>query len=655
MCKPGFAGADCSIDICSLSRCGGHGTCASQYLGDSSTLPVANKACICDDGWYGPLCDKQHTTNVARQGTATQSSLCWGGVPSRAIDGNTAQNWGSNSISHTCNEATPWWMVDLGSEQTIGTVVLWNRMDEGNRDRFIDSEVQVLDENEVVVASQPIINSISKNYIYFEGVVGRYVRVLKMRYGDMNIAELQVFNDIRGCSGCSNAGDCQEVGKCNQDGSCPTESTFLANGTPCNSKLWGLCQDGLCIEPATPAPTDEPTKSPFTATPTMYNPAERSNLALGNLATASQSTTCFGGSATRAIDGNTNGNWYANSVQHTCLQANPWWRVDLGQNVQHIINHVKVFNRNDCCMDRLINSELQILNDDGTVIDSQPIVGVSSVYSFDFNNVPGRYVRVYKTVYGDIQIAEVQVMGWQLTGAPTYTPTLKPTISKKPTYAPSSSPTLSPADTSSPTRALINLALISGSSAQQSSVYEGRGPNIAIDGVKTNGANSVSHTHTQCSDSPSPWWRVYIGEGQIMTVNVYNRNDCCWGRLQDFTVNVLDENKQVVTSRHYPGTAPRYDAVSLDFSADAPLGQYVEVKLGGPDCLSLTEVEVLGYQIAPPASNLALGEGASASQSTTCHGGVAKRAIDGNTNGQWGGNSVQHTCSGQSDPAWWMV
>eukprot|EP00985_Skeletonema_marinoi_P024316 scaffold16804_cov299-Skeletonema_marinoi.AAC.1 len=491
MCKPGFTGADCSTDICSQSRCGDHGTCSSQYLGDSSTLPMANKACICDDGWYGPLCDKQSTTNVARQGTATQSSLCWGGVPSRAIDGNTAQNWGSNTITHTCNEDSPWWMVDLGIEQVIGTVILYNRMDEGNRDRFIYSEVQVLDENDVVVASQPIINFISKNYIYFDGVIGRYVRVIKNRYGDMNIAELQVFNDVRLCSGCSLAGDCQEVGRCNQDGSCPTESTFLANGTACNSKLWGTCQNGQCIEPATPAPTDEPTKSPFTATPTMYNPADRSNLALGNFATASQSTTCFGGSANRAIDGNTNGNWYANSVQHTCLEDNPWFSVDLGENVQHIINHVKVYNRNDCCMDRLVNSEVQILNDEGIVIDSQPIVGVSSEYTFDFNNVPGRYVRVYKSVHGDIQIAEVQAYGWQLTKAPTLTPslspstlapTLKPTISKTPTYAPSSTPTLAPADISSPTRALINLALISGASAQQSSEYEGHGANIAIDG-----------------------------------------------------------------------------------------------------------------------------------------------------------------------------
>mmetsp|Transcript_21333 Transcript_21333/g.42799 ORF Transcript_21333/g.42799 Transcript_21333/m.42799 type:complete len:596 (-) Transcript_21333:491-2278(-) len=504
--------------------------------------------------------------------------------------------------------------------------------------------------------------TISKNYIYFDGVIGRYVRVIKNRYGDMNIAELQVFNDVRLCSGCSLAGDCQEVGRCNQDGSCPTESTFLANGTACNSKLWGTCQNGQCIEPATPAPTDEPTKSPFTATPTMYNPADRSNLALGNFATASQSTTCFGGSANRAIDGNTNGNWYANSVQHTCLEDNPWFSVDLGENVQHIINHVKVYNRNDCCMDRLVNSEVQILNDEGIVIDSQPIVGVSSEYTFDFNNVPGRYVRVYKSVHGDIQIAEVQAYGWQLTKAPTLTPslspstlapTLKPTISKIPTYAPSGSPTFAPADTSSPTRALMNLALVSGASAQQSSEYEGHGANIAIDGEKTNGANSVGHTHTQCSDSPSPWWRVYIGEGEIMTVNVYNRNDCCWGRLKDFTVTVLDENMQVVASRFYPGTGDRYDAVSLDFSDDAPVGQYVEVKLGSPDCLSLTEVEVLGYQIAPPASNLARGADAVASQSTTCWNGAASRAIDGNTNGQWGGNSVTHTC-GEGSP-YWMV
>ena len=534
-CKPGFSGADCSIDVCAQARCGNHGICSARYLGDSSILPVSNKACICDDGWFGPLCDQQQPTNIARQGTASQSSTCWDGPASRAIDGNTAQDWGSNTITHTCQEQSPWWKVDLGSEQVIGTAILYNRWDEGNRGRFNDCVLEVLDENEVVVASQAITNSISRNHIYFDNVMGRYVRVQKNVYGDMNIAELQVFNGHRGCSNCPLVGDCQVTPRCNTNGSCPTESTSVVNGTPCNSKPYGTCQGGQCIEPFTPSPTDEPTLAPFTATPTMYDPADLSNLSQRDAATASQSSTCYGGSASRAIDGNTDGNWYHNSVQHTCNEANPWWKVDLGANVEHIINQVKVYNRNDCCMDTLINTEVQLLDEQGTVIDSKPITSVSGVYTLNFDNVAGRSVRVYKTVGGGFTIAEVQVLGWAITRSPSISPsinpttplpTLRPTLSRKPTYSPSGTPTLAPVDTSAPTKALINLARVTGATAQQSSTYYGMGANRAIDGVKTNGSNNVPTTHTQCSDSPSPWWRVYFGEGEIKTVKVYNRNDC---------------------------------------------------------------------------------------------------------------------------------
>ena len=55
---------------------------------------------------------------------------------------------------------------------------------------------------------------------------------------------------------------------------------------------------------------------------------------------------------------------------------------------------------------------------------------------------------------------------------------------------------------------------------------KGNSANIAIDGVKSDGATNVGSTHTQCSDTPFPWWRVYFGLGQIKTVKVYNRNDC---------------------------------------------------------------------------------------------------------------------------------
>ena len=139
------------------------------------------------------------------------------------------------------------------------------------------------------------------------------------------------------------------------------------------------------------------------------------NIVQAEAVTASQSSTCHGGGANRAIDGNTNGNYYSNSVQHTCNEAQAWFKVDLGANLVHTINRVMVYNRNDCCMNTLINTEVQILDEQGTVIDSKPITTSSSVYTFDFDNVVGRFIRVQKNVFGGFTIAEVKVMGWSLT------------------------------------------------------------------------------------------------------------------------------------------------------------------------------------------------------------------------------------------------
>ena len=258
-------------------------------------------------GWLGPLCDQQEPTNMARNGIATQSSTCWDGPASRAINGNKNQAWGGNSITHTCEEESPWLEVDLGVEKTIAHVILYNRWDECCRDRFNDSELQVLDIARNVVSSQTIINSISTNHFYFDNVSGRYVRVQKTGQGSLTIAEIEVYDGALACSNCSTLdSDCHVAPRCNSDGSCSTQSTsFVANGTPCNSKPFGTCLDGQCVEPETSAPTPEPTLAPFTLTPTQFLLSDRFNLAAGGQ--ASQSTTCHGGAAGRAIDGNSNG------------------------------------------------------------------------------------------------------------------------------------------------------------------------------------------------------------------------------------------------------------------------------------------------------------------------------------------------------------
>eukprot|EP00547_Thalassionema_nitzschioides_P005356 CAMPEP_0194200236 /NCGR_PEP_ID=MMETSP0156-20130528/930_1 /TAXON_ID=33649 /ORGANISM="Thalassionema nitzschioides, Strain L26-B" /LENGTH=1934 /DNA_ID=CAMNT_0038925209 /DNA_START=189 /DNA_END=5989 /DNA_ORIENTATION=- len=654
LCKAGFTGANCTIDICSMARCGEHGICSARYLGDTSILPPSNQACVCDQGWYGPLCDKQDAVNLARIDgvTATQSSVCENGPAWKAIDGNTNQQWGGGSIMHTCDNENHWWMVDLVLEQPISYVIVWNRLDCCS-DRLNDSELQILDSNQVVVSSQPVVNSLSTNHIYFENTVGRYVRLLKTGSSVLNIAEVQVFAEAK-CDSCSNEfSDCELSPPCNVDGSCPTSGSalFAENGTPCNSKPMGTCQDGQCAEPETIAPSYEPTPSPITFAPTLYDVAERVELVTGS-AVATQSSVCEGGVPQRAIDGDTNGNWYHGSVQHTCGESNPWWKVDLDKSYNYVISRVKVYNRNDCCNDRFTNSELQILDDNGEVMGSQAFVGNLGVFEFIFDAVAGSSVRVWKNGSGTLNIAEVQVLGWQLSKSPTKSPTLLPTTTVptgKPTMSPK--PTMAPIATNAPTGELINLALVSGVEASQSTTYMGQGAGKAIDGVKTDGSSNAPSTHTECN-YPMPWWRAQIGLSIVHTVKVYNRNDCCWVRLANFTVSVLDKDLNVITSENYPGTAPRYEAVTVDFSAAMPRGEYVEVKLGGTNCLSLSEVEIFGYEILPPAFSLVSDESV-ASQSTTCHGGGANRAIDGNTNGNYYANSVTHTCP-EMNP-WWKV
>jgi len=85
--------------------------------------------------------------------------------------------------------------------------------------------------------------------------------------------------------------------------------------------------------------------------------ANNVNVALGRSATQSQ--TAHPAVAARAVDGNTDGNFNNNSVNHT-QGAGPWWEVDLGS-AQPIVR-IHVFNRTDCCMERINGATVKILD-----------------------------------------------------------------------------------------------------------------------------------------------------------------------------------------------------------------------------------------------------------------------------------------------------
>jgi hypothetical protein len=152
---------------------------------------------------------------------------------------------------------------------------------------------------------------------------------------------------------------------------------------------------------------------------------------------ASQSSTrSAGGAAERAIDNNTNGWFGANSTTHTATDSNTWWRVDLGvlsgqpnaPNHTYAIDQVVLFNRSDCCQDRLQDFDVNILN---------PQTGVDDLNTFDLTsagvsdnsansaqshgrhghgvffapNTIGETVYIDQNTNGILSLAEVQAFG----------------------------------------------------------------------------------------------------------------------------------------------------------------------------------------------------------------------------------------------------
>ncbi len=84
--------------------------------------------------------------NVARRGTATQSSTDFGGDAQRAIDGKTDGDFfKGQSVSHTGKDKDPWWEVDLGADADVDRVVVWNRTDGNVGVRLANFRVGILD------------------------------------------------------------------------------------------------------------------------------------------------------------------------------------------------------------------------------------------------------------------------------------------------------------------------------------------------------------------------------------------------------------------------------------------------------------------------------------------------------------------------------
>ena len=290
--------------------------------------------------------------------------------------------------------------------------------------------------------------------------------------------------------------------------------------------------------------------------------------------------------ASRAVDGK------LNTAFHTGDECKdqPWWSVDLGAIKE--IQQIKIYNRlirgacqKENCQDRLRNFYIRLYESDPE--DSDPVVAtayyqedpIGDELTFVFNGAIARWVRIeLQDTNTYLHLREVEVMGWDL---PINLALNKVARQKC---------TLSNAD---------DLCIANGGSC---------GAGNAVDG-KINGP--FSHTVNNCIDQP--WWDVDLGDiKEIEQVKIYNRlvnnNETdplrcyqdCQDRLQNFTIRLYetdpeDTNPVLVDEIYQNRTIGDYRA----FNFNGAKGRWVRIQLRGKAFLSLREVEVMGWDIAP--------------------------------------------------------
>ncbi|MFT2817536.1 glycoside hydrolase family 98 domain-containing protein [Leifsonia sp. A12D58] len=133
----------------------------------------------------------------------------------------------------------------------------------------------------------------------------------------------------------------------------------------------------------------------------------RSNLASAGV--ANQSSTLYGAQASRALDGNADGNYGNGSVTHTTSQVGAWWQVDLG-GVRRV-ESIDIWNRTDCCGSRLGNFTVSVLDASGATVWSSVQVASPNPRVTLPADVDGRIVKIQLNGTNPLSLAEVRVLG----------------------------------------------------------------------------------------------------------------------------------------------------------------------------------------------------------------------------------------------------
>ena len=285
------------------------------------------------------------------------------------------------------------------------------------------------------------------------------------------------------------------------------------------------------------------TVTPENPTQPSIDPLE--NVALGKRVT--QSSTAFGGDASRAVDGKTDGDFSHQSVTHTNFQSKPWWQVDLDK--EETIRQINIFNRTDTAQERLSNFHVILLDSFGNEIERKRISALTNTaaqLAIDYKKA--RFVRIELEGHNALSLAEVQVLRAE------------------------------------------NIAW--KKQASQSSTAYGGDANRALDGNtnSTYSQNSITHTNFE----KQAWWQVDLGRSeQVGFVRLFNRGDGELAkRLSNFDVILYNDKGEEVSKQYIK----QLTSNQLDVQFNGQLGRYIRIQLRHEhQALSLAEVEVFRH------------------------------------------------------------
>uniref|UniRef100_A0A667XUE7 Si:ch211-215k15.4 n=1 Tax=Myripristis murdjan TaxID=586833 RepID=A0A667XUE7_9TELE len=132
---------------------------------------------LCEVEVYALRC----ITNLALRGQATQSSLYPLGIPMNAIDGNRDTDYGQGSCSHTQDNFSPWWRLDLLKTYKVDSICTGNSRDSNGNN------------NPRCAVVSHIVGGVTETF-QCNGMVGRYVNiVVPGRKEYLTLCEVEVY------------------------------------------------------------------------------------------------------------------------------------------------------------------------------------------------------------------------------------------------------------------------------------------------------------------------------------------------------------------------------------------------------------------------------------------------------------------------------